>query len=131
MGHRTHHHLVCLEGALVADTRLGDHDPWAMALVSLPHANIALTPGGWGGEKMARVGSELFPRTFCVLCWHGTRVGGQGADKEPGHEFTQVRHGEVRLGLTRGTEGGGERKPAWGRASWQASWERWQEGQME
>ena len=66
MGLFTHHHLVCLEGALVADTCLGDHDPWAMALVSLPHANIALTPGG--GERMAGVGSELFPCTFCMLC---------------------------------------------------------------
>lgn len=50
MGQPAHHHLVCLEGPLVADSCLGDHDPRAMALVSLPHANVALAPGrtrGW------------------------------------------------------------------------------------
>lgn len=71
MGHRTHHHLVCLEGALVADTRLGDHDPWAMALVSLPHSNIALTPGGWGGREDGRSWIRIVPTYLlcALLAW--------------------------------------------------------------
>lgn len=54
MGHPTHHHLVRLEGPLVADTSLCDHDPQAMALVSLPHADIAFPPGEepeWGQNR--------------------------------------------------------------------------------
>lgn len=50
-GHSTHHHPVCLEGALVANTCLGDHEPRAMALVRVPHANVALTPGEEGGGQ--------------------------------------------------------------------------------
>jgi hypothetical protein len=41
----THHHLIHLEGALVADPCLGDHNSRAMSLVRLPHANVSLPPG--------------------------------------------------------------------------------------
>lgn len=68
-GHHTHHHLVRLEGPLVADSCLGDHDPLAMALVGLPHANVALTPGRGGGGQ-SWIG--IVPMHLCaLLAWQG------------------------------------------------------------
>lgn len=60
-GTTTHSHLVPLECALIADACLGDHDPRAMTLVSLPHANVALAPKRRGSVREEAQNGSLAP----------------------------------------------------------------------
>lgn len=44
---------------------------------------------------------------------------------------TQLTLGVREVKTSKRKRGWRRREPAWGRVSWQASWKRWQEGQME
>lgn len=72
MGHHTHHYLICLEGPLVADSCLGDHDSRPMSLVSLPHANVVLPPRETG-DGQSRIRIILMHLLRALLAWERGR----------------------------------------------------------